>query len=169
MGERGRLTSIGERVRQVHLDHYCPGGAGLPVTGSLAFGLSWALTGISFDVRLGEVLGLIGPNGAGKTTLLEVMAGVLPADAGDVRWRGVPLPVGRRREVMFYLPDGLRPWDDHYVTRVLEFFADEAKKLGVTVIHLEVNHGNPAVELYHRLGFVDHHRYLMTKWILEKP
>lgn len=54
-------------------------------------------------------------------------------------------------------------------TRVLEFFADEAKKLGVTVIHLEVNHGNPAVDLYRRLGFEDHQRYLMTKWILEKP
>lgn len=54
-------------------------------------------------------------------------------------------------------------------TQVLEFFADEAKKLGVTVVHLEVNHGNPAVELYRRLGFEDHHRYLMTKWILEKP
>lgn len=39
MGERGRLTSIGERVRQVHLDHFCPGGAGLPVTGSGPIGL----------------------------------------------------------------------------------------------------------------------------------
>src|SRR5579862_2620830 len=38
-------------------------------------------------------------------------------------------------------------------TRVLEFFAEEAKKLGVTVVHLEVNHGNAAVELYRRLGF----------------
>jgi GNAT superfamily N-acetyltransferase len=54
-------------------------------------------------------------------------------------------------------------------TQVLKFFAGEAKKLGVTVIHLEVNHGNPAVELYRRLGFEDHHRYLMTKWILERP
>ena len=54
-------------------------------------------------------------------------------------------------------------------TQVLEFFADEAKKLGITVVHLEVNHGNPAVELYRRLGFEDHRRYLMTKWILEKP
>jgi hypothetical protein len=34
-----RLTSIGERVRQVHLDHHCPGGAGLPVTGSGPIGL----------------------------------------------------------------------------------------------------------------------------------
>jgi len=39
MSERGRLTSIGERVRQVHLDHHCPGGAGLPVTGSGPIGL----------------------------------------------------------------------------------------------------------------------------------
>jgi GNAT superfamily N-acetyltransferase len=54
-------------------------------------------------------------------------------------------------------------------TQVLESFADEAKKIGITVVHLEVNHGNPAVELYRRLGFEDHHRYLMTKWILERP
>jgi GNAT superfamily N-acetyltransferase len=54
-------------------------------------------------------------------------------------------------------------------TQVLEFFAGEAKKLGITVVHLEVNHGNPAVELYRRMGFEDHHRYLMTKWILERP
>lgn len=53
-------------------------------------------------------------------------------------------------------------------TKVLEFFADEAKKMGITVVHLEVNHGNPAVELYRRLGFEDHRRYLMTKWVLER-
>jgi len=32
-------------------------------------------------------------------------------------------------------------------------------------LHLEVTHGNPAIELYRRRGFVDHHRYLMTKWL----
>ncbi len=31
------------------------------------------------------------------------------------------------------------------------------------VLHLEVNHGNPAIELYRRRGFSDHHRYLMSK------
>src|SRR5499433_2943241 len=82
-----------------------------------------ALAGVSFEVRAGEVLGLIGPNGSGKTTLLEAVAGVLPADAGDVLWRDAPLPVGRRRDVVFYLPDGLRPWDDQFVPRVLAFFA----------------------------------------------
>ena len=87
------------------------------------YGDQHALAEVSFDVHAGEVLGLIGPNGAGKTTLLEAVAGVLPADAGDVLWRGVPVPAGRRREMLFYLPDGLRPWDEQFVARVLEFFS----------------------------------------------
>ena len=70
-----------------------------------------------------EVLGLIGPNGAGKTTLLETIAGIVPADAGDVLWHGAPLAHAHRRDAIFYLPDGLRPWDDQFVVRVVEFFA----------------------------------------------
>ena len=89
---------------------------------SKRYGEQRALTDISFSVDAGEVLGLIGPNGAGKTTLLETIAGVLPADAGLVRWRGTPLPLRQRREFMFYLPDGLRPWEDQYVARVIAFF-----------------------------------------------
>lgn len=53
--------------------------------------------------------------------------------------------------------------------QALAFFEEQARMLGVTVIHLEVNHGNPAIELYRRSGFEDHKRYLMTKWIVEKP
>jgi len=82
-----------------------------------------ALAEVSFSVSAGEILGLIGPNGAGKTTLLEAIAGLLPVDDGRVLWRTTLLPVWRRRELIFYLPDGLRPWDDQYVQRLLEFFA----------------------------------------------
>ncbi len=53
--------------------------------------------------------------------------------------------------------------------QALEFFAAQARQLGATVVHLEVNRGNPAIELYRRMGFEDHERYLMTKWISEKP
>jgi ABC-2 type transport system ATP-binding protein len=81
-----------------------------------------ALSGVSFDVRPGELLGLIGPNGAGKTTLLEAIAGLLPIDSGEVVWRGSPVRISERRGTIFYLPDGLRPWDEQYVLRVLEFF-----------------------------------------------
>lgn len=82
------------------------------------------LTDVAFDIQAGEILGIIGPNGAGKTTLLEVLAGVLPAESSDVQWLGGPLPPEHRREAMFYLPDGVRPYQDQPVTRVLAFFAD---------------------------------------------
>ena len=75
-----------------------------------------------FTVREGEVLGLIGPNGAGKTTLFECLAGLLVADSGSVEFRGETLPPARRRECLFYLPDGIRPWADQPVHWVLAFF-----------------------------------------------
>jgi ABC-type multidrug transport system ATPase subunit len=87
------------------------------------YGDQMALANVSFDVRPGEILGLIGPNGAGKTTLLEAVAGLIPIDAGRVCWREAALSGAQRREVMFYLPDGLRPWDDQFVIRVIEFVA----------------------------------------------
>jgi lipopolysaccharide export system ATP-binding protein len=39
---------------------------------------------VSFDVKAGEIVGLLGPNGAGKTTSFNIVAGLLPADAGSV-------------------------------------------------------------------------------------
>src|SRR6266436_10296375 len=82
------------------------------------------LANVAFDIRAGEIVGIIGPNGAGKTTVLEVLAGILPAETSDVHWLGRPLPPSRRREAMFYLPDGVRPYHDQLVTRVLSFFAN---------------------------------------------
>jgi ABC-2 type transport system ATP-binding protein len=87
------------------------------------YGKQPALADVSFDIRCGEILGLIGPNGSGKTTLLEAIAGLLPVSVGNVLWRSSPLPQHRRRDVVFYLPDGVRPWDGQHVIRVLEFFA----------------------------------------------
>jgi ABC-type multidrug transport system ATPase subunit len=87
------------------------------------YGEQRALGNVVFDVRAGEILGLIGPNGSGKTTLLEAVAGLLPVDAGSVFWRGSSLSRHHRREVVFYLPDGVRPWDGQPVIHVLEFFA----------------------------------------------
>jgi ABC-type multidrug transport system ATPase subunit len=40
-----------------------------------------------------------------------------------VLWQRSLVPKHRRREVVFYLPDGVRPWDGRHVIRVLEFFA----------------------------------------------
>jgi ABC-type multidrug transport system ATPase subunit len=101
---------------------------------SKRYGEQHALADVAFDIHAGEVLGLIGPNGAGKTTLLEALAGLLPVDAGEMRWRDAPMPIARRREAMFYLPDGLRPWEEQFTWRVLAFFAAAHGRTDDTIV-----------------------------------
>jgi lipopolysaccharide transport system ATP-binding protein len=48
----------------------------------------WALKGVSFDVRHGEILGIIGPNGAGKSTLLKILSRITEPTAGRARMYG---------------------------------------------------------------------------------
>ena len=50
--------------------------------------------------------------------------------------------------------------------RAMQFVEARARELGVNAIHLEVDQGNdPAAELYRRVGYDDHARFLMTKWL----
>ena len=89
---------------------------------SKRFRFQWALEEVGFSVRAGEVLGLIGPNGSGKTTLFECLAGVLPANKGAVEFREKALPPARRKEALFYMPDGIFPWAEQTVKWALSFF-----------------------------------------------
>ena len=91
---------------------------------SKSYGNAPVLTNVDFDLRVGEILGIIGPNGAGKTTLMECLAGLLAADSGEVMLHGKALPLNRRREALFYLPDGIAPWGDQPVWRVTSLFRD---------------------------------------------
>jgi ABC-type Fe3+/spermidine/putrescine transport system ATPase subunit len=49
------------------------------------------IDGLSLCVDAGEVLAVLGPSGCGKSTLLKIIAGLEPADAGEVIFDGVNL------------------------------------------------------------------------------
>jgi ABC-type sugar transport system ATPase subunit len=71
-----------------------PGGQGdgdvlLSLRGiSKHFGPVIALDGVDLEVPAGRITALIGDNGAGKSTLIKVIAGIHPADSGEVYWAG---------------------------------------------------------------------------------
>src|SRR5947209_20604463 len=58
-----------------------------------SFGAVNALTDVDFEVYAGEVVGLVGDNGAGKSTLIKTIAGVAPADSGEIFVEGQPVKI----------------------------------------------------------------------------
>jgi ABC-type sugar transport system ATPase subunit len=54
-----------------------------------SFGGIHALSGVSFDLRPGEVHALVGENGAGKSTLIKIIAGAYTPDAGVIELDGM--------------------------------------------------------------------------------
>lgn len=56
-----------------------------------SYGPVVALKAVDFVVRPGEIHALLGANGAGKSTLVRILAGVQPADAGQVHVEGRPV------------------------------------------------------------------------------
>lgn len=59
---------------------------------SKRFGTNQVLDQVDLTVSPGEAVAIIGPSGTGKSTILRIIAGLLPADAGDI------YVAGQRRE-----------------------------------------------------------------------
>ena len=54
-----------------------------------SFGPHAVLSGASFELAGGEVVGIVGENGTGKTTLLKIVMGLLPATHGSISADGI--------------------------------------------------------------------------------
>ena len=69
-----------------------------------------ALRGIDLEVGEGEFVAVLGRSGCGKSTLLRVVAGLIPATAGEVRVSGDQVTRPRRDIAMMFQKPALLPW-----------------------------------------------------------
>lgn len=89
------------------------------------YGSKTILHDISFDVKLGEIVGFLGPNGAGKTTTMRLIAGFTTASSGTVSVAGHDMATEREEAArkIGYLPEQPPLYDVLDVTAYLTFVA----------------------------------------------
>ena len=68
------------------------------------------LQGVDFTLHEGEIVALLGQSGCGKSTMLRIMAGLIPADSGQVLYKGMPLFGPARGVSMVFQSFALFPW-----------------------------------------------------------
>lgn len=68
------------------------------------------LEGVDFTLNEGEIVALLGQSGCGKSTMLRIMAGLIPADGGQVLYRGLPLYGPANGISMVFQSFALFPW-----------------------------------------------------------
>jgi ABC-2 type transport system ATP-binding protein len=89
------------------------------------FGDFFAVKGVSFSVRRGEIFGLLGANGAGKSTTFRMLCGLLPASSGELKVGGVDLrrAAAKARSGLGYMAQRFSLYVNLTVTENLSFFA----------------------------------------------
>jgi ABC-2 type transport system ATP-binding protein len=89
------------------------------------YGSRRAISGITFKVARGEVLGFLGPNGAGKTTTMRIITGFMPPNRGTVTVAGFDIfsqSLEARRHIG-YLPESVPLYTEMSVGGYLDFMA----------------------------------------------
>ncbi|MBQ4064522.1 MAG: ATP-binding cassette domain-containing protein [Clostridia bacterium] len=87
------------------------------------YGSKYALSGISFEVGKGEIVGFLGPNGAGKSTTMNILTGYLSFTDGKVEVDGLDVLEfpGEAKKSIGYLPEQPPLYPEMTVTEYLNF------------------------------------------------
>ena len=64
----------------------------------------------NLDIPRGQIMSIFGPNGCGKSTLMNMIAGLVPVDAGEILFDGKSLKDTRIGYVFQNYRDALFPW-----------------------------------------------------------
>ncbi|WP_207260396.1 ATP-binding cassette domain-containing protein [Desulfovibrio sp. Huiquan2017] len=100
------------------------------------FGDFYAVKGLEFSVRRGEIFGLLGPNGAGKSTTFRMLCGLLPATGGTLEVGGLNLrrAAAKARKNLGYMAQKFSLYGQLSVLENLNFFS---KVYGLSGSHRE--------------------------------
>ncbi len=84
-----------------------------------------AVSGVSFTVDRGEIVGLLGPNGAGKSTTMRILSSFLPATSGSVRVAGYDVFTDslEARRCIGFMPENNPLYPEMRVREYLKFRA----------------------------------------------
>ena len=85
-----------------------------------------AVSGVSFEVQAGEVVGLLGQNGAGKTTIMKILTGFLEPTQGSVTVGGIDVAQDRLgvQAQIGYLPENAPLYPEMLVQEYLLMMAE---------------------------------------------
>jgi ABC-2 type transport system ATP-binding protein len=85
-----------------------------------------ALGGVSLEARPGALTALVGPDSAGKTTLIRLVAGLMVADAGELKVLGIDVAAEPQavQDRIAYMPQKFGLYDDLSVQENIDLYAD---------------------------------------------
>jgi branched-chain amino acid transport system ATP-binding protein len=94
---------------------------------SCCYGAMRAISGVSLDVREGEIVAIIGANGSGKSTLMKSIAGLIRPSGGGIKFEGEEIAGTPAHRIIYkgisYVPEGRRLFANLSVRENLELGA----------------------------------------------